>query len=413
MKLSAPAAIIVTIAGGLGLAASAAEAQRRPAPVQQVRTFSLTKEERAALLPLQTALAVNNYGAAAAALPAAQAAAQSADARYFLAQYQLRLGIGTNNRELQSRAIDAMIASGAVPAADLPQLYANQAALLTDAGEWRKAEAVLARLVELTPNDPAVIAQLAELKNDVGKVPEAVPLIERAIDMRAASGQPVPESLYKRALKMAYDARLAAPSLKFSRALVAAYPSEQNWRDAVLVHRELAGLDPTSLLDLFRLKRAAGALHGERDYLEFATALSGAGHVIEAKSVLDEGVAQRMVDPAKATFKELIAATNRRAAADKAALGGLQSKAMAAPTGELALAAADAHFGAGQYAQAAELYRAAVQKGAVDPNVANSRLGAALALAGRGTEAQAALTAVSGPRAPLASLWLAWLARRG
>ena len=42
----------------------------------------------------------------------------------------------------------------------------------------------------------------------------------------------------------------------------------------------------------------------------------------------------------------------------------------------------------------------------------NVRLGAALALAGRRPEAEAALRAVTGPRADLAGFWLAWLARR-
>ena len=45
------------------------------------------------------------------------------------------------------------------------------------------------------------------------------------------------------------------------------------------------------------------------------------------------------------------------------------------------------------------------------PNLVNSRLGAALALAGRRPEAEAALRAVTGPRADLAGFWLTWLAR--
>ena len=71
---------------------------------------------------------------------------------------------------------------------------------------------------------------------------------------------------------------------------------------------------------------------------------------------------------------------------------------------------ADAYFSYGQYAQAAELYRAALQKGA-DANLANTRLGAALALAGQRAEAEAAFRAVTGPRAELAQFWLLWLSQ--
>ena len=55
---------------------------------------------------------------------------------------------------------------------------------------------------------------------------------------------------------------------------------------------------------------------------------------------------------------------------------------------------------------------AALQKGGEDANLVNTRLGAALALAGRRAEAEAAFRAVTGPRADLAGFWLAWLARR-
>jgi tetratricopeptide (TPR) repeat protein len=406
----------IALGGALAVAFAAAVSPAAAAPkqpqIQQVRSFALTKEERAAIFPLQTAMNANDYAAAAAALPTAQAGARSADAHYFVAQYQLRLGIGTGNSQMQSQAIDAMIASGGAPAADLAQLYGNQAALAAGTGDLRKAETAFTRLAEITPGDADTIAKLAEVKNDLGKIPESAALIARAIALREAAGQPVPEGWYKRALKIAYDAKIAPEAVKLSRALVVAYPSAENWRDAVIVHRDLGALDKDAALDLMRLKRAAKALHGERDYLELATALNDAGFPLEAKAVLDEGVAQRMVDPAKATFKELITLSGKRATAGKAALNGLQTKAMAAPTGALALGAGDAFYGAGDYAKAVDLYRAALQKGTVDPNVVNTRLGMALALAGRRAEAETAFRAVNGTRSDLASLWLAWLARR-
>ena len=76
------------------------------------------------------------------------------------------------------------------------------------------------------------------------------------------------------------------------------------------------------------------------------------------------------------------------------------------------LSAGDAHFGHGQYLPAAELYRAALQRGAADPALVNTRLGATLALGGQRAEAEAALRLVAGPRAGLAAYWMAWLARR-
>jgi hypothetical protein len=82
---------------------------------------------------------------------------------------------------------------------------------------------------------------------------------------------------------------------------------------------------------------------------------------------------------------------------------------MAAVTGGEALTTGDLYYGFGDYAKAAALYAAARQKGGIDDGVAGTRLGAALALAGRRPEAETALRSVAGVQADLAALWLVWL----
>jgi Flp pilus assembly protein TadD len=382
------------------------------APAAAQQTAQLNKGERAAMLALRTALEAKNYPAATSALAAAQSAASSSYARYLASALQLRLGAETSNHGLQATAIDSMISSGAAPAAELPQLYRAQGTLLLQAGKYERAEAVLTRASELSPNDPELLLALAEIKSIRKKPREMVPLMERAIDLRRASGQPVPESWYKHAAAVALANRAMPQAMRFSRELVAAYPTQENWRDAVLVHRDAAAADPVSRIDALRLLRATKSLAGERDYLELAQTLSGAGLNAEAKAVLDQGVGAGMVDPAKATFKELLAETGKKAAADRKALAGLEKKAMAAATGVDALSAADAHLAAGEYTQAATLYQAAIQKGSVDAGVAATRLGIAHAMAGRRAEAETAFRTLSGPRAELASLWLVWLGQR-
>jgi hypothetical protein len=365
------------------------------------------------LLALNTALEAKNYPAATAALATAQAAARSGYGRYLASALQLRLGIETANLGLQSTAIDSMIESGAAPDAELPQLYRNRAAMLQNEGKLDKAEAMMTRYAELAPNDADALAALSQIKNDLKKPQEAVAMIGRAIALRKAAGQPVPESWYKRGLNLALMQQMAPQSLSFARELVSAYPSPTNWRDALTVYRDIAKPDAATAIDAWRLSRMAKALGGERDYLAFAQALSTAGFAAESKSLLAQGVAARMVDPAKATFKELIASSTKQAAADRAGTSAKQAAALAAATGAPALAVADAVLASGDHAQAIPLYRAALEKGGVDPNLVNTRLGLALALADNRTEAETAFRAVTGPRAELASLWLAWLAQRG
>lgn len=325
---------------------------------------------------------------------------------------QLRLGRETGNVALQSSAADALIASELTPASELPALYAIQAALVTGPQSRQRAEAALSRGLEAGPTAETALA-LASVKLELRKNAEAVALIERAIGLRKATGQPVPESWYRRGAALASMHGLPAQSLRFTRELAAAYPSAENWRDAILTYRDVAKPDPAGKLDLTRLARLSKGLAGERDYLDAAQTFGAAGIAAESKSVLDEGIAARMVDPAKATFKEALADATRKAAADKPKLAGLQASALAAATGAPALQAGDMFLGSGNYAAAAELFRTALLKGGIDAGTVNLRLGTALALAGRRAEAEAAFRAVAGLRADLAALWLTWLAQRG
>ena len=96
---------------------------------------------------------------------------------------------------------------------------------------------------------------------------------------------------------------------------------------------------------------------------------------------------------------------------DRPQLGAMRTRALAAATGREARIAGDTHYGYGEFAAAAELYRAALQKGGEDANLLNLRLGASLARAGQRAPAEAAFRAVTGPRQPLAGYWLLWLER--
>jgi tetratricopeptide (TPR) repeat protein len=400
------------VALGVALALGSTIALTSGPAAAQTQTAELNKSERAALLAFQTALEAKNYTAATSAMNAAQSAARTGYSRYLASALQLRLGIETNNIGLQTTAIESMIGSGVAAPAELSQLYRNQAALFQNAGKLDKAEAVMTRYLETAPNDLDGMLGLAQIKHDRKKPQEALTLIDRAIDLRKASGQPVPESWYRRGTALALQNKMMPQALRLSRALVAAYPTPVNWRDAVLVHRDAVGADGEASLDAWRLMRTTNALAGERDYLQLAQVLSSSGLPSESKAVLDEGVSAKMVDAGKATYKELLASTGKRAATDRAGLNARQTKAMAAATGTEALKVGDAFLAQGDFAKAATLYQAALQKGSVDASLVNTRLGIALARAGQRTEADAAFRAVTGPRAEIANLWLVWLAQR-
>jgi tetratricopeptide (TPR) repeat protein len=408
--------------GGAALLAFPAAAQQPAA----ARPLVVSGPERTALQAVERTLAGPDRGAQDAALATARAAARSADARYALGQFLIRIGQARGDARLIAEGVDAVVASGLATSDELPSMLANQAARAHGAAEYERAERLLARAIELAPNNAALLADHAQVRSQsamalvraggraaeaVTAYRDAVAMLTRAIELQRASGQVVPESWYLRALALAVDSRQAPQAVALSRSLVSAYPSAVNWRDAMLNYRQFGAPDAALELDIRRLQRASEALAGERDYLEFAQAFR-AGNPSEAKAALDEGVSRGMLDAAEPQVRTALTAVTRPAATERSGLAASRTRAMAAATGTAARAAADAHYGAGQYAEAAELYRAALQKGGEDANLVNSRLGAALALAGRRTEAEAAFRSVTGPRADLAGFWLAWLSRR-
>ena len=368
---------------------------------QPVRPLTLSRDEQSAITALQAAAAGPDRAAQDNALAAARAAARGADARYAIAHYQLEIGRARGDAAMQTQAVDALVDSGLATPDEMGSLLSNQLSRAYSAGDMARTERLLARIIEIAPNNVDALADYAQFKSRVRSPVTAaadralsVSLFQRALAANEAMGRPSPESLHRRALTVAFDAtqringapplapQVAPQAIAFGQKLVAAYPTAANWRDALLDYRELAPADPALALDIRRLMRAADALGGERDYLEFANLLGTAGLPGEAKAVLDDGVTRGMLD-----YRQ---ARHRRHDRGPGAARGRRSRRFARASHPRrrrhraqARAAGDASFAFGQYAEAAALYQAALQKGGEDPNLVNSRLGAALALAGR------------------------------
>ena len=419
MKTTRAALIAALITSGASLLAVAAPAaaQNAPAqgqaaqPAQPEREYDLRRAERAALAPALTAIGASDWAAAQAALPAAQAAAQSPDAKYLVGQIMLRIGIGTENVQLQSQAVDALIDSGGAQPQELPRLLENQLRFAVQARDTAKAERAMARLAELSPNDPTVIMRAADLRLQNNDVAGALQQYRRAMEIQQAAGQTVTEELRKRVLAIAYRQRLPE-TLTLARELVMAYPNPTNWRDMLVIYRELGGVEQPMHLDFYRLMSAAQALTSERDYIEYAEAAERGAMFGEVKSTLEQGLARNAITGNATYARQMLTSAERRIAEDRQSLPAERTRALAGSNGEAILRLGDAYYGYGEYAEAAELYRAALQKGGVDANVVNTRLGAALARAGQAAEAEAAFQAVTGPRAELVNFWRLWLARR-
>jgi len=427
MRMLKGALAVTALIGGPAASMAAAEAQRasgavqsRPTPTEEetvtpavagARTYNLSRAERAALQPVLAAITARDWAAATAAMPVAEAAARGADAKYVIGQMRVQIGIGTNDRAVQSRAVDEMIASGGALPGELPALYENQLSFALAAGDAAKAARAQAQLDALNPNDPNRFIRQARARASANDAAGAIALYQQAIQATQAANQPIPVEWRQQIAGLAYQARLPQ-TVGYMRDWLAVAPAPALWHDSLAIYAELATADNGLKLDIYRLMRAAGALTSERDYIQLGEAAYAVRAFAEVKAVLEEGLARNVIGTNAGFARQRLSVVNPRVAEDRTSLPAERTAALAGSDGGRALSVGDAFFGNRDYGPAAELYRAALQKGGQDAGLVNTRLGAALALAGQRAEAETAFRAVTGPRAELAQFWLLWLSTR-
>jgi tetratricopeptide (TPR) repeat protein len=362
--------------------------------------ITMSEPVRKAMAEAQTALKANDTATAQAKIAEAKAASKTEDDRYVIGSVQYEVGKTTNNQALQAEAIDSMLQSGKVAAESQGQFYMALGQLSYVSKDYAKAEQAFEQALQRDPSNKDLYAQLAETKYQLKKPAEAVALIQRAADAAVASGQPIPKDWYGRGIQFGVGAKLADPVTKLTFSWLKSYPERTNWRDALVIYRDMHAVDADLDLDFMRLQRSVGALKGERDYAEYAEA-TYLKFPNEAKSVVDEGVAAGAINLAQSrSLKELSTIAAGRLSADKSSLK------KTAANGRAALGYADAYASYGDYASAIEMYDKAESLGGVDANTLKLRKGVALAKSGQKDAAKQVLATVTGPRADLAQYWI-------
>ena len=372
------------------------------------KKVSLSAEFAKTYNELAKALEANASADVSAQVTAAHAAAKSPEEHYLAYQLQLKAAMGAKNEAEMGKAVAGMLSTGVAPAELQGPLHLANGKVKYNQKQYAEAAAEFQKVLQLDPANAEAKNLLTQTQLNSASPADAVAMLQKSIAEQSAGGAKAPEALYKRALSAAYKAKLPA-AVDISRQWVADYPTPANWSDAIRIYRNFHELDDAATLDLLRLARAAGALNGEADYDRYAYAALMKGYPGEAKTVLEEGIKAGVVNPEKSPFKEEIAQAKTKSAGEEASLDSSAKSALAGGTAKAALATGDLHYTYGQYAKAAELYRAALKKSGADANLINLHLGMALARSGDKAGATAALNAVTGPRADIAKYWLAYV----
>jgi Flp pilus assembly protein TadD len=340
------------------VASSAASAQDRVETVMELGggRLAVSPQEMRALSNLGNLARSGQKVFQDRALAEARRVANSRDARYVLALYELEIARRRGDDAMRAQALDVLIASQLTGRDKLPGHLAARGQIAYRAGDFDTAGKHWGRWIELAPSDPDALANLALVRLAQKDAAGAMLLLERAITARAARRQAVPEGWHRQRLSIAQQGHLVAPGIDAARALVRAYPTPANWRDALTVYRQLAAPEGALEIDLFRLMRHLGALAQPAEYQRMAQLLRQSGEPGEAKAVLDEGIKRGLLDAGISPTREIIAEVDRaiaRPPSGAAARSDLPNEAAA----KVRLGVAQLR--AGQRAQAETAFRAA------------------------------------------------------
>ncbi|WP_420141384.1 hypothetical protein [Sphingomonas sp.] len=410
MKIVSTLALAFALAGlSVGSPAIAAKEKK-----EQPAKKNYSKAAQVPLAAAQKALEANDAATAATELEKAKAVLSTPDDKYAAGSLYYRLSQTTKDQAQQAQGIDLMIESGQADPSTASQLYIAQAQVAWDKKDYAKVEQALTAAQQAGSTNNDIVPMLVMAQANQGQTMKALQTVNAQIDRVLATGQTPPAEWYERGVDLGYRAKAASPAdqaainaatLETTKKWVAAYPTKKNWNTALRVFTDRANLDTDAQTDVFRLLRHANALSGDIDYREYALNVY-LRFPNEAMTVLQEGNSKGVVNlTGKNDATDVMNTVKPKIAADKGSLPQSDKGARSAANGRAALNTADAYVSYGEYAKAVELYKLALEKGGVDANVANLRLGAALAQQGDAAGAKAAFAQVQGPRKPIADFW--------
>jgi hypothetical protein len=398
-------ALAIGLAGLVTTPVMAAKKEKAPKAVPA----ELSKEFRAAIAPAQASAQAKTYPDASAKLAAAIPLANLPDEKFFVGSVRYDISVGTNDSAGIRKAINEMIGSGSKLASNLPKLYFASGSAAYNAGDHADAVAKLTEGERLGVKSADLYITLADSLFRLKRAPEGLIAAEKAIAAKTAANEKAPDNWYARSRSAAYQGKLPKDVTKWSMLLIRAYPTDNNWRDALATYRDTNNLDPLVQIDLYRLMRVTKSLQGERDFSEYADLANARALPGEAKSVIEEGYATGVASKTSPQIKERLADANAKLAADQASVANDDRLSRAAADGKRAANTANAHIAYGEYAKAIDLLKISLAKGGADADAVNMRLGIANARLGQKADARQAFSAVGGTRAEIAKFWLLWL----
>ncbi|WP_206377836.1 hypothetical protein [Sphingobium psychrophilum] len=423
MRFVTPVALALALAmtgGAISAPAFAAKKEEKKAGPK----LNVSPDVIKALQTAQKAAEAQDFAGAKAALAEADSKATSNDDKYQIGAIKLNTSIGAKDTALQGEALNQMLDSGLTPPEQAGQFNAIAADQAMAAKNYdvaiQRGQAALAAGYKAESVQPTIAqAYFGKAGTGNGSVEPArgfnqqgLTALKAAADAMKAAGQQVPAQWYQIGVSRAEAAKLPDVT-EWAKMAYQAEPSGQNLRTLVrLFQRANPNISNRENLDVLRLLSVSGGLVIAADYTEYAEMASKTGIYGEVKTAIDAGRSKGVLSATQGA--DLYQTAVPKIAGDKSTLGAAEADAQKAANGKIAAATGDAYLGYGDYTKAAAMFELAKQKGGVEADEINSRLGIAKTLGGDNAGAKAAFEAVqAGSRKQVAGLWLAYLGTKG
>ena len=411
-------AAVIALSASTVLTTAPLEAQKKGKQAEQSAPPEMSEAFRVPALAADQAIDANDLTTARSQLATATAAATNDKERYFVDRISLKLSDKAKDAALMQRALDGLIANSTTPPEELKTYVMSRAEVALNAKKPAEALPLLRKAQSLGSTDPNLSLRLVTAMVDSGDVKGGVAELDKAIAAKKAAGQPAPAEWYLYAAGKLQNANDTAGTIDWMERLVRAYPTPQNWLQALSFYRSTAPVlkgDPkdqtvrAGTIGVSRLMQVTGALPDQNGYLNYALDASNAGLKYEAISVIEQGRASGKI-PAGSKDAAEIEKGAKTAAGRDASPAGLEKEALAKKDGGLATYAGNAYLGQGNAAKAAELFQAALTYPKVDKVSTMLHLGIAQTKAGDTAGARQTFAGLQGtPLADLAKFWTVYL----
>jgi tetratricopeptide (TPR) repeat protein len=281
-------------------------------------------------------------------------------------EFKANCYVHQNNLKAAQTSYEAMLATGAIPADELPKTYRALFQLAASNSQGVKAieygkQAFDAGVMQ--GNDLLIMSQLYYQQKDCKN---SGVWGDRAVAASKKAGEAPKEVLYQIKLQCASDASETAGEISALYDLVRLTNKTSYWNNLIRLERQ-DERDDHNILMIYRIMYDTTAMQADTDYIEMAQLLGDAALPGEAQMVLEKLMSSSGVlkDDHKERTTRLLNAMKTRADADKKGLPALDAEASKNATGQLDMKLGEVYYGAGDYQGAVTAITRGIGKGQI------------------------------------------------